>query len=87
MKLFEDFIKNNSNEFDVFEPEVGHLERFENKLKVYDKSKKIQTGVGKEIIQIEKLTRDNPYQEKVIPRWKAEPRLRAPSQCGHKCVQ
>lgn len=60
------------NDIDRFIEDVSNSEKYTHVLCLctrdyYDKSKKLQTGVGKEIIQIEKLIRDNPYQEKVIP--------------------
>jgi len=40
MKLFEDFLYNNSELLDNFEPESGHFERFENKMKLYEIKRK-----------------------------------------------
>ena len=60
------------NDIDRFIEDVSNPEKFTHVLCLctkdyYNKSKNIETGVGKEIYQIEKLIRDNPYQEKVIP--------------------
>lgn len=41
MKLFDDFIKNNKDEFDIFEPENEHFERFQNKLNITKKKNNV----------------------------------------------
>jgi hypothetical protein len=37
MKLFDDFLKNNKDEFDIHEPESDHFVRFKNKMKNTEK--------------------------------------------------